>query len=90
MSRGNTQPNVRTAISLEAPLLERIDSVAEELDMPRSRLLAEAAREFLRRHESAKLLRALDDSHADAPSREEIERRRAWKRQHRQRIEGDW
>ena len=82
--------SVKTAISLDAPLLQQIDAVAAELRMPRSRLLAEAAREFLKRYRNAKLLDALNKAHASGPSDEEIERRRAWKRQHRRRVEGEW
>ena len=82
--------SVKTAISLDAPLLQQIDAVAAELRMPRSRLLAEAAREFLQRYQNAKLLDALNQAHASGPTDEEIERRRAWKRQHRRRIEGEW
>lgn len=82
--------SVKTAISLDAPLLKQIDAVAAELRMPRSRLLARAAREFLRRHQNAKLLDALNTAHASGPTDEEVEHRRAWKRQHRRRIEGEW
>lgn len=81
---------VKTAISLDAPLLKQIDAVAAELRMPRSRLLAEAAREFLLRHQNAKLLDTLNKAHASGPTDEEIEHRRAWKRQHRRRVEGEW
>jgi len=90
MTRGNTTKTVKTAISLDAPLLQQIDAVAAELRVPRSRLLAKAAEEFLRRYQSAKLLDALNEAHASGPTEEEIERRRAWKRQHRRRIEGEW
>lgn len=82
--------SVKTAISLDAPLLKQIDAVAAELHMPRSRLLAEAAKEFLLRHQNVKLLDALNKAHASGPTEEEIEHRRAWKRQHRQRVEGEW
>ncbi len=82
--------SVKTAISLEAPLLKQIDAVAAELRMPRSRLLAEAAKQFLLRHQNAKLLDALNKTHARGPTDEEIEHRRAWKRQHRRRVEGEW
>ncbi len=78
---------VKTAISIDALLLKQIDVLADELRMPRSRLLAEAAKEFLLRHQNAKLLDALNKAHASGPSDEEIERRRAWKRQHRRRVE---
>ncbi len=82
--------SVKTAISLDAPLLKQIDAVAAELRMPRSRLLAEAAREYLLRYQNARLLDALNQAHASGPTDDEIERRRAWKRQHRRRVEGEW
>ena len=71
--------SVKTAISLDAPLLKQIDAVATELRVPRSRLLALAAREFLRRHQNAKLLAELNRAHADGPTAEEVEMRQAWK-----------
>lgn len=82
--------SVKTAISLDAPLLKQIDAVAAELRMPRSRLLAKAAQEFLLRYQNAKFLDALNKAHAREPTEEEIGHRRAWKRQHRRRVEGEW
>jgi predicted DNA-binding ribbon-helix-helix protein len=83
-------PHVKTAISLEKLLLHRIDDVASDLGMPRSQLLARAAEEFLRRYESAKLLAALNEAHAEGPDAEEVERRRAWKYRHRRQVKGSW
>ena len=64
--------------------------MAAELKLLRSHLLALAAEQFLRRHQNAKLLADLDRAHADGPTAEEIEMRRAWKRQHRRRLAGEW
>lgn len=82
--------SVKTAISLEAPLLQAIDDTAAELHIPRSRLLARAAREFLQRYQNAKLLQSLNEAHVDGPTDEEIELGRARKRRHRHRVEGNW
>lgn len=65
MTGGKTRNTVKTAISLDAPLLKQIDAVAAELHMPRSRLLAKAAREFLLRHQNVK------QAHASGPTEEE-------------------
>lgn len=62
---------VKTAISLDAPLLERIDEAARELELPRSRLLARAAEEFLRRRDNARLLTRLDEAYSGGPTPEE-------------------
>lgn len=82
--------SVKTAISLDALLLEQIDALAAELKMPRSRLLAQAAEEFLRQHENAKLLADLNRAHADGPTPEEVDMQRKWKSQYRHRLEGEW
>ena len=37
---------IKTAISLEEPLLQRIDKLARGLGLPRSRVLAQAAEEL--------------------------------------------
>jgi|CXWL01.1.fsa_nt_gi predicted transcriptional regulator len=73
---------VKTAISLEAGLLGRIDEVARELDVPRSRLLSQAATQFLDRYDSASLLARLNAAHADGPTAEEVDLRAARRASH--------
>lgn len=82
--------SVKTAISLDADLLERIDAAARESDMPRSRLLAEAAEEFLRRRENARLLARLNHVYGTDSGDEEAELRRRWRPLYRRVVEGEW
>jgi len=81
---------VKTAVSLDEKLLERIDQAAEELRLPRSRLLARAAEDFLSERENRKLLERLDRVYGDPPTAEEEELRRRRRRQHRRNVEGSW
>lgn len=81
---------VKTAVSLDEKLLERIDQAAEDLRLPRSRLLARAAEEFLVDHENRKLLERLDRAYSDPPTAEEAELRRRHRRRHRRAVEGSW
>lgn len=81
---------IKTAISLEEPLLIRIDDAARALEVPRSRLLALAAEEFLERHDNARLLAQLDRAYADEPTPEEQRLRQAHKNRRRSRGNGDW
>ncbi len=81
---------MKTAISLDQRLLERIDQAAEELDLPRSRLLARAAEEFLAEHETRKLLERLDRAYADQPTTEEKELLERHRGRRRQALEGTW
>ena len=81
---------VKTAVSLDEKLLERIDQAAGELRLPRSRLLARAAEEFLSDHENRKLLERLDRAYGDPPTEEEEELRRRRRAEHRRTVEGSW
>jgi predicted transcriptional regulator len=86
-----TVTTTKTAISLDEDLLRRVDAVAEELHEPRSRVLARAAEEFLRRLENRRILERLDRAHAEeiAEPREarKTELRRA---HHRELVKGEW
>ena len=62
---------VKTAISLQETLLQKIDATARELDISRSRLFALAAEEFLQRHQNHKLLEAINAAYDDLPDPEE-------------------
>jgi metal-responsive CopG/Arc/MetJ family transcriptional regulator len=82
-----TMASSKTAISLESPLLDRIDELARELEVSRSRLLALAAEDFLRKHENARMLRQIDLACADGPTEEERKVAQAMRSRHRQRIQ---
>lgn len=79
---------VKTAISLDRELLEEIDAIASETGQPRSRVLAEAAREYLRHRESRRHLDELNRAYsAEEGKGSERELRR---RKHRELVEGEW
>lgn len=81
---------VKTAISLDSELLERVDALAEELDLPRSRVLAQAAEDFLRRRESERLLAGLNLAYGPEPPEEDDELRERRRERHRRIVEGTW
>ena len=82
--------SVKTAVSLDEQLLERIDRRAQELNLSRSRLMAEAAEHYLRRQESREILARLNEVYSEPDSPEDREVRRAMRRKQRKRLEGDW
>ncbi len=63
--------NVKTAVSLQKTLFDRIDALAHELEISRSRLFAIAIEEFIQRHENQKLLEAINATYDDFPDSEE-------------------
>ena len=81
--------SVKTAISLEEDLFAQAEDAARELRISRSRLFALAVEEFLKKHESRKLLAAINASILP-PDPHEREVRSALRRRQRNRIEGEW
>ena len=78
---------IKTAISLDPTLLYRIDRLAQELKVSRSRLLALAAEEFLQKHEKVRMLAQIELAYADGPTEEERNVVQAMRLRHRQRVE---
>jgi len=83
-------PKVKTAITLQGSLVERLDTLARELNISRSQLFSRAADEFLRRHEAPALLEAINRALEDDPQLEEKDRVRAMRKKHRQLVESEW
>jgi predicted transcriptional regulator len=83
-------PTVKTAISIQASLFDQVKDLAEELQIPRSRLFTLAVEEFIKRHENRSILHALNEVYADAPDPGEEALQKAMRRQQRQSVEGQW
>jgi metal-responsive CopG/Arc/MetJ family transcriptional regulator len=81
---------VKTAISMRESLFERVDALAQELNMPRSHVFVLALEEFLERYENRKLLEAINEVHDDLRDREEEIYRDQMRRRHRKMVEGQW
>jgi antitoxin MazE6 len=67
---GYKMPNVKTAISIEKPIFEKMDILAKNLKISRSRLFSMAAQEFIERHRNLELLKSLNQAYEDAPKSE--------------------
>ena len=63
-------PNVKTAISIEKPIFEKMDILAKNLKISRSRLFSMAAQEFMERHRNLELLKSLNQAYEDKPKSE--------------------
>lgn len=80
----------KAAISLEVPLLKRIDRAASELSIPRSRLVAQAAEEFLDRRDNARLLARINEAHALPRTEEELALAKHRRAAQARRVQGEW
>lgn len=84
--------NIKTAISVQKELFEEIDAVAEEMEISRSRLISLAARDFINKHRSQKLLEAINEAYNDQYGKDEAEENLKQKMKTRQRnmVRNEW
>ncbi len=64
-------PGVKTAISLDEKLFDKVNKLANELHVSRSRLFTLAVKDYLKKQENQTLLAQLNDAYADHPDEEE-------------------
>lgn len=77
---------MKTAISIPDDLFEAVSRIAKEENVSRSKVLVEAAREYLERRTNQKLLTALNQIYSDDELPEEKELRKRSKKYYRRRI----
>ena len=81
---------IKTAVSLPQDLFERVDTLADELQISRSRLFGLALEEYLRRHRNQRLLEQINAAYAEGPDPSEQALLRRMRRSHRHIVEGEW
>lgn len=82
--------NIKTAISIQESLFEKIEQLARDLQVPRSHIFVLAVEEYISRRENQRLLADINEAYKDeteASERKLIRRRRA---SHRRIVEGEW
>jgi metal-responsive CopG/Arc/MetJ family transcriptional regulator len=66
-------PGVRTAISLDEGLLTKVDRLAENLHVSRSKVFTMAVQDYLKKQENRSLLARLNEAYEEFPSDDERE-----------------
>ena len=64
--------SVKTAISVEKSLLDKIDATAKSLSLSRSKFFAMAAEKYLHRLETQKLIEKLNEVYGDGLDDQEL------------------
>ena len=82
--------NVKTAISLKKTLFDQVDSLASEMNIPRSRLFVLALEEFILRYQNKQLLEQINQAYPEDPDLDEQVYLQQMKTQHRKIVEGEW
>lgn len=63
--------SVKTAISLQKPLLDQVDELAQKLNISRSHLFVLATEEFIKRRKGQTLLKAINDAYVEPDPEEQ-------------------
>jgi metal-responsive CopG/Arc/MetJ family transcriptional regulator len=82
--------NIKTAISIEKPLFEEVEALAEKMKVSRSHLFTLAARAFIQNHKNRKLLETINAAYSDLPDSEEEGLRAQMKSRHRSLVKDRW
>ena len=62
---------MKTAISVDDALMQETDEAARDLGLSRSRLIAEALRDYLRKRRETRITQQLNEAYSDVPDTEE-------------------
>jgi len=82
--------NIKTAISIQQSLFDKIEELARDLQVSRSRIFVLAVEEFVRRQENRRLLASINAAYQDLPDASEQKRLRQMRSSHRRVVEGKW
>lgn len=77
-------PGVKTAISLDEELFEKVNKLANELHISRSKVFTIAVKDYLKKQENQRLLAQLNDVYSDQPDEEERKISASMKTKHRE------
>lgn len=82
---------VKTAISLQESLFEQAEVLASQMNVSRSRLIAIALEEFIRRHQNRQLLEKINAAYGESPeAKEEPNPLDGMNQHHKSIVEGEW
>jgi len=79
--------SVKTAISLQEELFKKVNKLAGELHVSRSRLFVMAVQDFIQKKESQDLLSQINNAFSDQPDSEEIKIQSKMRKKQAKRIE---
>ena len=79
---------MKIAISIPEDIFQEIEKLAKEQKTSRSRVIASAAREYIRKTETQRLIARLDKAYSQPETPEETARRKAMASYQRKRTRG--
>ena len=82
--------SIKTAISIQEPLFQQVEALANELNISRSRIFVLAVEEFIQRYNNLQLLEEINRAYDDLPDDTEQLYSAKVRRQQRKLVEGEW
>lgn len=82
--------HIKTAISIQESLFDKIEQLAHELQVPRSHIFVLAVEEYIRRQESQRLLARINEAYKGESEVGGQKRLRQMRSSHRRIVEGEW
>jgi metal-responsive CopG/Arc/MetJ family transcriptional regulator len=83
--------NIKTAISLHKALFEKVESLARDMKVSRSRIFVLALENFIREYQDKQLFEQINEAYTSAPpDKAEKTRLRQIRSQQRRKLEGEW
>ena len=76
--------HVKTTVSIEESLFREAESLAENMNVSRSKLFADAISEFISKYKNQQLLSEINATHDDAPEKREKNKLEAMRGKQRQ------
>ena len=80
-------PNVKTAISIEQSIFEKINTIAKKLNVSRSYIFSQAAKEYIQRHQNMELLQQLNEVYDDQQTDSLVQKMRP---KHKKMVNDQW
>ena len=80
---------MKTAIYLPDELFEKVDHLAEELNVSRSRFFAEAILDYIEKLKNEEIFKALNRIYSEGETKEEITVREQSKKRYARRVKAD-
>ena len=82
---------MKTAIYLPDELFEKVDHLAEELNVSRSRIFAEAILDYIEKLKNEEILKSINRIYSEGETKEEILVREQGKKRYARRVKaGKW
>ena len=80
--------NIKTAISVNKPIFDEMEALAQEMEVSRSQIFSLAAKEYVQRHKSHKIMEAINAACSNEPDANDEALQKHMRRKQRKIVEG--